>query len=113
MTTKAERKEVWIDQIKTAIYLADKALAENPEDGGTCNFDAAMIKKETAFTYQETIDMFKKCGLNAYKMSGFNKGWIKIQGKGGQANSRTRWAKAFKNALEEQGFETSMYYQCD
>ena len=110
---KAEIRPVWIDQIKTAICLADAAFAENPEDGGTYNFDAAMIKKEKAFTYQETIDMFKECGLNAYRMSGYFKGWIKINGKGGQANSRTRWAKTFKNALEEQGFETSMYYQMD
>ena len=72
-----------------------------------------MIKKEAAFTYQETIDMFKECGLRAYKMSGFYKGRILIDGKGGQADSRTRWAEAFKNALEEQGFKTSMYYQMD
>lgn len=113
MITKAERKEVWIDQIKTAIHIADKALAENPEDGGSCNFDSAMIKKEKWFTYDETIAMFKECGLLAYKMSGFYKGFIQVWGKGGQANSRTRWAKAFAKALEEQGFETSMYYQLD
>lgn len=110
---KSERKEVWLDQIRTAICIADEALAENPEDGGTCNFDSAMIKKEKWFTYDETIALFKDCGLSAYKMSGLYKGWISISGKGGQADSRTRWAKAFEKALKEQGFETSMYYQCD
>ena len=110
---KSEIRPVWIDQIKTAIRIADKVLTENPEDGGTCNFDRAMVKRESLFTYQETIDIFKECGLNADKMCGHYKGWIDIVGKGGIANSRTRWAKAFAKSLEEQGFETSMYYQMD
>ena len=44
--TKTERKEAWIDQIKTAKYMANEAIEENPSDGGTCNFDEAMIKKK-------------------------------------------------------------------
>ena len=113
MMTKVERKEVWIDQIKTAIFAAGNAVKYNPEDSGTCNFDSAMVKKEKGFTYDETIAMFKECGLYAYKGSGWNKGWIIIPGNYGQANARTRWAEAFKKSLERQGFETSMYYQCD
>ena len=49
MTTKAERKEVWIDQIKTAIFAAGNAVKYNPEDNGTCNFDSAMVKKRKRF----------------------------------------------------------------
>lgn len=113
MITKAERKEVWIDQIKTAIFAAGNAVKYNPEDGGTCNFDSVMIKKEKGFTYDETIAMFKECGLYAYKGSGWNKEWIIIPGNCGQANARTRWAEALKKSLKRQGFETSMYYQCD
>lgn len=110
---KADIRPIWIDQIKTAIRIADKALAENSEDGGTCNFDRAMVKRESLFSYQETIDIFKECGLNADRMYGHYKGWIDIEGKGGIANSRTRWAKAFAESLKRQGFETSMYYQVD
>lgn len=113
MITKAERKVIWIDQIDTAIFFANKALVENPEDGGTCNFDAAMVKKEKGFTYDETIAVFKKCGLYAYKGSGWNKGWIIIGTPYGQANARTRWSEAFAKTLSFKGFETSMYYQCD
>ena len=105
MTTKAEIRSIWIDQIKTAFFAANNAVIYNPEDSGTCNFDSAMVKKEKGFTYDEIIAMFKECGLYAYKGSGWNKGWIVI--------ARTRWAEAFKKSLERQGFETSMYYQCD
>lgn len=110
---KSEIRPVWIDQIKTAIRIADKALTENPEDGGTCNLDSAMVKREKYFTYDETLAMFKECGLYAYKGSGWNKGWIIVPGNCGQANARTRWSEAFAKSLKRQGFETSMYYQCD
>ena len=113
MITKAEIRPIWIDQIKTAIFSADKAIKYNPEDGGTCNFDSAMVKKEKGFTYDETIAMFKECGLYAYKGRGWNKGWIIIGTPYGQANAQTRWAKAFAKSLKRQGFETSIYYQCD
>ena len=40
-----------------------------------------MVKRESIFTYQETIDIFKECGLNADRMCGHYKGWIEIDGK--------------------------------
>ena len=108
--TKIERKEVWIDQIKTAKYMANKAIEENSSDGGTCNFDEAMLKKEKWFTYAETIQMFKECGLSARK---YKNGWLLVGGIHGQAEKNTLWAKTFAYWLKEQGFETSMYYQMD
>ena len=33
MITKAEIRPIWIDQIKTAIFSASKAIKYNPEDG--------------------------------------------------------------------------------
>lgn len=110
--TKADRKSVWIDQIKTARYMADKA-AENVEDGGTCNFDKALVKKEKWFTYAEMIEMFNECGLPAEKASGFDKGYVAIPHFVGQADRNLAWARAFAGSLEEQGFTTSMYYQID
>lgn len=118
--TNKEMKEgirkIWIDQIRTAKRAADKAIIENPEDGGTCNFDSAMIKKEALFTYDETIAIFKECGLSAERGSEYGswyRGWIVLMNLHGQANKNTRWAEAFEKSLKEQGFETSMYYQCD
>lgn len=108
--TKAERKEAWIDQIKTAKYMANEAIEKNPSDGGTCNFDEAMIKKEKWFTYAEIIAIFNECGLSA---SRHKAGWLLVGGLHGQAEKNTLWAKTFAFWLDEQGFETSMYYQMD
>lgn len=107
---KTDRKAVWIDQIKTAKYMANKAIEENPSDDGTCNFDEAMLKKEKFFTYEEIIQMFKECGLSANK---YKNGWLLVGGIHGQAEKNTLWAKTFAFWLEEQGFETAMYYQID
>ena len=110
---KNEIKEIWIDQIKTAIYAANQAVKFNSEDNGTCNFDMCMVQRESKFTYQETIEIFKECGLPARKMGGYDKGYIGIPNFEGQANRNTRWAEAFAKSLKRQGFKTSMYYQVD
>lgn len=114
---KAVRKEIWIDQIKTAIYMADEAIRKNPEDNGTCNFDMVMIEKEPWFTYAEIIDMFKQCGIKgACKASEYSRHYTKmiaLPNYVGQADKNTRWAETFKYWLQEQGFKCSMYYQCD
>ena len=112
---KAETRRIWIDQIKTAINKANEFI-KNCEDNGTCNFDMVMIKKEPVFTYAETIDIFKECGINASKMTEWSRyysGLIGLPHYVGQAEKNTKWAETFGKALEEQGFKTSMYYQCD
>lgn len=110
--TKVEKtiiREIWIDQIKTAKNCADNAIIGS-EDNGTCNFDEAMIEKEKTFTYDETIQIFKDCGLSASK---YKNGYLLVGGYHGQAEKNTLWAKTFSKSLGEQGFKTSMYYQCD
>jgi hypothetical protein len=111
MITKAERKSCWEDSIAEAVYEANEADKLNPSDEGTCNFDCAMVKKEKWFTYDETIEMFKKFGCFAYKASG--RGWLLVGKSIGQADRNTRWNKKFAAVLAENGFTTSMYYQMD
>ena len=117
--TKKEMKdgirEIWIDQIKTAIDMANEAI-ENCTDDGTCNFDMVMVKKEKTFTYAETITIFESCGIMASKMSEWGRGysgWIGLPHYMGQAEKNTKWAETFRDWLKSAGFETSMYYQCD
>ena len=110
---KAEIKKIWIDQIKTAVHEANNAVELNPNDDGTCNFDMCLVKRERRFTYQETIGMFKECGLPARKMGGYNSGYVGVPHYVGQAEKNTRWAKNFAESLNRQGFQTSMYYQVD
>lgn len=113
---KNEIRTIWIDQIKTAINKADKAVV-NCEDDGTCNFDMVMVRKEKTFTYDEMIEIFQSCGINgackASEYSRYYTGLIALPCFHGQAERNTRWAEAFRDGLQEQGFETSMYYQCD
>ncbi len=108
MITKQERKDVWIDQIKTARYLANEAIT-NIKDDGTCNFDSVDVMKEKWFTYEEMVQMFNECGLSAYK----HQGCVRVCGIGGQAYKRQVWAETFSKELSEQGFKTSMWYQLD
>lgn len=107
---KEEIKAIWKDQILTAKEMAGKAILKNPSDYGTCNFDEAMIEKEKHFTYAETIQIFKECGLSASK---YKNGMLLVGGIHGQAEKNTLWAKTFSYWLGEQGFKASMYYQCD
>jgi hypothetical protein len=112
---KSEIRKIWIDQIKTAMNKADEAI-EGCEDNGTCNFDMVMIKKESTFTYAETIEIFNECGIRADKMSEWGRhysGYIGLPNYKGQGERNTKWAEAFGESLKEQGFEVSMYYQCD
>ena len=113
---KEETRRIWIDQIKTAIAYADKAI-EGCEDNGTCNFDMVLIRKESTFTYAETIDIFKECGITgackANEYGRYYNGYIALPCFHGQAERNTKWAEAFRDSLKEQYFETSMYYQCD
>ena len=110
--TKAEF-EILTDKILTALYEANAEIRANSDDGGTCNFDMCLVKKNPRLTYQEIIGIFNQCGLPARKMSGYDKGYIGIPNFVGQADRNARWAKAFAKSLKRQGFETSMYYQID
>lgn len=112
---KADIKHIWQDQIRTAIYYANEA-AKNADDNGSCNFDMAMIYKEKHFTYAETIEIFRVCGINACKATDYSRfytGLVALPNYVGQANRNTVWAETFAKWLKEQGFKTSMYYQCD
>ena len=109
MTKKEMIKTVWVDQIKTAISMANKAI-ENVEDSGTCNFDHCLVEKEKIFTWQETIEIFESCGLRASK---HNKTYLMIDNFKGQAWRNTLWHKTLKTWLEEQGFKCSMFYMVD
>ena len=112
---KSEIRKIWIDQIKTAMNKADEAI-EGCEDNGTCNFDMAMIKKESTFTYAEIIEIFNECGIRADKMSEWSRhysGYIGLPNYKGQGERNTKWAKTFADSLKEQGFTVSMYYQMD
>lgn len=104
--TKSERKEMLKEQILQAKRNADLA-ARASDDGGTCNFDMALVKKEPCLTYGETIALFMECGIrNPEKMSGIHGGYIGLPHCVGQANRNTVWAETFART---QGWQVLAY----
>ncbi len=118
MNKKAEMKEIrkddWIKKILKAKEIADKAIIDNPSDElPCCNLDSAMVKKEECFTYAETIQIFKECGIPAFRLYGLYRGWFLVGECHGVAERNTLWAKTFAQQLGKQGFKTSVWYQLD
>ena len=99
---KSEIRKIWIDQIKTAMNKADEAI-EGCEDNGTCNFDMVMIRKEKTFTYDETIAIFKECGINASRGSEWSRyynGLIGLPNYKGQAEKKHKMGKSIRGKSE-------------
>lgn len=111
--TKQERKEMWKEQILQAKRNADLAASVS-DDGGACNFDMALVRKEPCLTYGETVALFRECGIrNPERMMGIHGGYIGLPHHAGQANRNTVWAETFARTLAENGFHTTVYYQID
>lgn len=106
---KDNTKAIWQDSIRYAKRMADKAI-EGIEDNGSCNFDETMVKVEKIFSADETIAIFKDCGVEAAK---HEKGWLLVGGSHGQAWRNTAWHRKFAEILEDECFETSIYYRLD
>ena len=106
---KENTKAIWADSIRYAKRMADEAI-RNIDDNGSCNFDETLVKVEKIFSTDETIEIFKECGVTA---SQYKKGWLLVGGSHGQAWKNTAWHKKFAEILAEECFTTSIYYQLD
>ncbi len=105
------------EQIAAALKEAATAAtnARTDDDGGTCNFDAAVLNCKG--WRQDKIDQINSLcgGLISDKLS--SKYWknyrrLKLPSDG-QAVCRTRMAEAGANKLKELGINASVYYQMD
>lgn len=103
-----------------AAIMAAKIAAEahrNDDDGGTCNFDTALLRKPDGITKAEFTAIIEGNGLRAnydnYRNS-FGKGYYHITGyQAGQGDRRTNMAEAFSSALKTAGFDSMVWYQMD
>lgn len=107
--TKSERRACFLDGAINARYEAYKAI-ENCKDDGTCNFDMCLVKKESAFTYDEMIAIFAEAGL---KLRKYRTGWFCVNELHGMAEKNTLFHKTLAKVLKENGYEVSMHYQID
>lgn len=99
-------------------HLADALLRANEsamtksgvDDGGSCNFDTAVIKLRGIRAREA-----EQLPVRLSKItSGYWKGWYFVFGElWGQGNRRTAMAEAMAKSLENDGYESAVYYQLD
>jgi hypothetical protein len=110
---KLDKKKL-VEDLKAAKAAAE-LVAMRSDDGGTCNFDSAMLDVKGA-RERDVMEAIEEAGLHGYRHSG---GWM---WKGmyslsapvfGQGNCRTVQAEKMALELRERGWKTSVYYQMD
>ena len=101
------------DDLRQALAAGRAAEKANPEDGGTCNFDAASIFLPR-WNSAKVEQAAKEAGTNCFD-------WILFGGRRyvfspdskAQANARSRNAEAMTKALKAMGYEAMDYCQAD
>lgn len=101
------------DDISKAIKKARAAIAVDPEDGGTCNFDAPTLYLK-GWNREKVQQAALEAGTDADPWGM----WGRIEfvlscGNVGQGNARTRYAEAMRDSLKNDGYDAGMYYAMD
>ena len=113
MSKATAKYERLTEALRRAKPAAELAVAENPEDGGTCNFDspAIFLPRWNAKRVEEAA---KKAGCGCFKWDCYGaKYFVFLLRVGGQGNSRTLAAETAKDSLAAEGYHASVYYQMD
>lgn len=101
------------DDLKIAMAAGRRAETEEPDDGGTCNFDSPCIKLPR---WQHALIQraAKEAGSNAMEWDLYgDKRWVFSPDTRAQGNARTVNAEAMYKKLKELGYAAGMYYQMD
>lgn len=109
-TLTGKYKQLKLDLIKV---LAAGEAADDPEDGGTCNFDAPSIRGDR-WIESKVIQAAREAGTTARKWKLYgNTRWVFGVPGGGQANRRTRKAEAMTEAFRQLGYDALTYSAMD
>ena len=104
---------------RSLLYATSDAILAgelNPDDGGTCNFDAPVLDYILiGITKREAMDAIYDADLNCFEWKLCGKPMLIISGDflKGQANRRTRTARAFYSSMIQHGLPATMYYAMD
>ena len=111
---KENKYEKLTAALAKAKLAAISAVAENPEDGGTCNFDSPYIVLNR-WPESRVKEAAEKAGCGCFKWGGYRKETIYVfpVRVGGQGNSRTRAAEAAWKSLKADGYRAGVYCQMD
>lgn len=105
-------KQLYLDLLD-AFTAGQNAMLENPEDGGTCNFDAPTLtlpRWNTAKVKQAA----QEAGLGIFEHKIFGaREYVITPEVCAQGNARTRYAEAMRDSLAAAGYDAGMYYQMD
>ena len=105
--------EALTEALKRAVVAARAAVEANPEDGGTCNFDAPTISLPR-WNFELTKSAARAAGIGCFTWNCYGAKYFVFPLRiGGQANSRTRAAEAACESLKSDGYNAGMYYQMD
>jgi hypothetical protein len=101
------------DDLKKALLAGVTAEQENPEDGGTCNFDAPSLflpKWREEKVKQAAEEAGTHC--SAWTLWGIKR-FVFQPKSNAQANARTRNAEAVTKSLKELGYDAFCYSAMD
>ena len=105
--------EALTEALKKAVAAGQEAIDRNPEDGGTCNFDAPAIALPR-WKEEEVKAAARAAGVGCFTWKFYpEKLFVFPLRIGGQGNSRTRAAEAAERSLKADGYNATMYYQMD
>lgn len=103
------------DKLEADVCKANKTaqVVTNKEDGGTCNFDTPVINLGKLRKADRDRLAMLDWSIEPVESKAWD-GWYYVYVTlDGQANLRTRMAKAAVKSLTESGWEATVYYQAD
>lgn len=98
------------EDVLAAMAEAERVATENPEDGGTCNFDSPAVYLPK-FNKKIVEKVFEKAGTFSFEWG--KNTFVFGTRTGGQANRRTRAAEAAYEVMKSRGYDATVYYQMD
>lgn len=101
------------DDLRAALEAGRNAEHENPEDGGTCNFDSVALNLPR-WQAAKVEQAAKEAGTSCFSWDLFGgRRWVFGPDTRAQGNARTRNAEAMTRALAGMGYQAMDYCQMD
>ena len=99
--------------VTAAMQAGQTAADSKPDDGGTCNMDAVILRIPR-INEQKVVEAMAAAGVHTRKDTWWHgPGYMINPTSGGQGDRNTRAAEAIAKSLKEAGYDAMMHYQMD